>query len=68
MARTEDRAREVRLRRGAERQGLVLQKSRTRDPKALDYGTYVLRDADTRRQLSPNLSLDQVEKYLTERR
>lgn len=67
MARTEDRAREVRLRRGAERQGLVLHKSRTRDPKALDYGTYVLRDADTRRQLSSNLSLDQVEKFLTER-
>jgi hypothetical protein len=31
-----------RLRRAAERQGLTLSKSRRRDPRATDYGTYQL--------------------------
>lgn len=35
---------ENRLRRAAERQGLQLQKSRSRDPRAVDYGTYQLVD------------------------
>ncbi len=33
---------ENRLRNGAARQGLRLEKSRRRDPYALDYGTYAL--------------------------
>ncbi len=33
---------ENRLRRAAERQGLRLEKSRARDPRALTYGTYWL--------------------------
>jgi hypothetical protein len=35
---------ENRLRRAAERQGLRLEKSRLRDPRALGYGTYQLTD------------------------
>ena len=38
---------ETRLRRAAERQGLRLDKSRRRDPHALDYGTYQLVDIET---------------------
>jgi hypothetical protein len=64
MARTEDRAREVRLRRAAERQGLSLHKSRRRDKLALDYGTYMLRDGRGLDLLDGNASLDDVEEYL----
>jgi hypothetical protein len=52
MATNEDRAwkvREQRARRAAKRQGLELVKSRRRDPRALDYGGYMLVDASTRR-------------------
>jgi hypothetical protein len=35
---------ENRLRRAAERQGLRLEKSRRRDPRAIDYGRYALID------------------------
>ena len=38
---------ENRLRRAAERQGLVLRKSRRRDSRAKGYGTYSLVDATT---------------------
>jgi hypothetical protein len=38
---------ENRLRRAAARQGLRLEKSRTRDPQASDYGTYQLVDVET---------------------
>jgi hypothetical protein len=37
-----DKIREQRLRRAAERQGLSLTKSRRRDPRAVDYGGYML--------------------------
>lgn len=39
--------RENRLRRAAERQGLRLVKSRRRDPRAFDYGKYMLVDVQT---------------------
>lgn len=38
----DEKVRENRLRRMAERQGLMLVKSRRRDPRALDYGLYWL--------------------------
>lgn len=41
---TTDKVRENRLRRTAKRQGLRLEKSRRRDPRALDFGTYWLVD------------------------
>jgi hypothetical protein len=61
---------ETRLRRAAHRQGLLLQKSRARDPRALTYGTYSLADASTRMQVAGDhhtgygLSLDEVAAYL----
>lgn len=54
-----DKVRENRLRRMAARQGLTLQKSRLRDPRAIGYGLYQLGDRQ-------GLTLDQVEKQLTE--
>lgn len=37
---TSEKVRENRLRRAARRQGLILVKSRTRDPRGIDYGCY----------------------------
>ena len=37
------KVKENRVRRAAQRQGMVLAKSRARDPRALGYGTYQLR-------------------------
>lgn len=73
-----DKVRENRLRRMAERQGLRLEKSRRRDPRALDYGTYALvqgsRDGNWRsRELVAGdhntgygMTLDEVEQQLSE--
>jgi hypothetical protein len=38
---------EARLRRAAKRQGMIMRKSRTRDPRAIDYGTYRLLDENS---------------------
>ena len=63
---------ENRIRRMASRQGLELRKSYRRDPRALDYGMYVLVDpetntivfgADTGRY---DQTLEQIEAYLTD--
>lgn len=66
---TAQKVRENRLRRMAARQGLRLEKSRRRDPRALDYGTYRLRDEATQTAVvvsdRPTLTLDDVERYLT---
>lgn len=40
-----DKVRENRLRRMAERQGFTLTKSKARDPKALTFGKFALKDA-----------------------
>jgi hypothetical protein len=59
----------------AQRQGLVLHKSRTRDPRATDYGKYWLVDARTRFVVfgepagewrGNRADLDDIEHYLTE--
>ncbi len=66
---SEAKVRENRLRRSAERQGLKLQKSRRRDPRALDYGTYWLVDIMTNSVTvggSNGASLEEVESALTE--
>jgi hypothetical protein len=64
-----EKVREDRLRRMAERQGLTLQKSRRRDPRATDYGLYRLLDAKTGAPASVGdtfrLSLDEIEETLT---
>jgi len=68
----EDKIRENRLRRAAQRQGLMLAKSRRRDPRATDYGTYMLLDAQTNTvvalgmQSGYGLSLDEIETALNE--
>lgn len=67
---TEEKIRENRLRRMAERQGLVLSRSRRRDPRALDFGTYMLLNAKTSAVVAQGsesgygLSLDDVEQQL----
>ena len=42
MATNEERTRENRARRVAERRGYRLEKTRRRDPQAIDYGTFYL--------------------------
>ena len=69
-----DRVRENRLRRAARRQGYVLHRSRTRDPRALDYGSYWLVDTAGARGVvlgripgdwhSDAADLDDIERYL----
>jgi hypothetical protein len=66
----DEKVRENRLRRRAERQGCRLLKSRRRDPYAVDYGTYMLVDAETNSVVALGLergyglSLDDVEAQL----
>lgn len=69
---TDDKTRETRLRRMADRQGVRLVKSRRRDPRAIDYGGYMLVDLQTNTIVAgtetlgrPHWSLDDVERYLT---
>lgn len=47
MTPTEFKTYENRVRRAAQRQGLRLEKSRARDPRAAGYGTYMLVSIDT---------------------
>ena len=68
---TAEKVRENRLRRMAKRQRLALVKSRRRDPRAWDYGTYGLIDP-TRSTLVVDagqsgygLHLDEIEAILT---
>jgi len=66
----EDKVRENRLRRAAQRQSLTLVKSRRRDERATDYGTYMLLDTQTSGvvasglQSGYGLTLDEVETAL----
>jgi hypothetical protein len=59
----EEKVRENRLRRMAERQGYKLEKSRRRDPRATDYGLYRLVPAKGKPRDFP--SVDAVEEFLT---
>jgi hypothetical protein len=68
MLELSEKVRERRLRRMAERQGLVLKKSRRRTPRAWDYGAYWLVDADRKSLVFPDehgASLKDIESYLT---
>ncbi len=65
----DDKTREVNLRRAARRQGLVLEKSRRRDPRAIGFGTWRLLDERTRTQRFPLdgpgvKTLDEIDAYL----
>lgn len=63
-----EKVRENRLRRVAARRGLILQKSRRRDPQALDYGAYWLIDAESNRLIFGDqwgTDLDGIEEFLS---
>jgi hypothetical protein len=61
----EEKVRENRLRRMAERQGLALLKSRRRDPRAIDYDCWAIVDSESRvTRGRPILSLGEVEAAL----
>jgi hypothetical protein len=68
---TTEKSREARLRRMAARQGLILHKSRRRDPNAIGYGGYMLVNAEMNAVVHGELdsfnalSLDDVEAWLT---
>jgi hypothetical protein len=64
MATNEERTRENRARRVAERRGYRLEKTRRRDPQAIDYGTFYLISLATGRQAFASTSLDEVEAFL----
>lgn len=65
-----DKVKENRLRRIAERRGMRLEKSRRRDPKAIDYGGYMLIDTAANAVVvgaspySYSASLEDIENYL----
>ena len=68
----ETKVKENKLRRAADRQGLRLSKSRSRDPRALDFGRYALIDVQTGGTVHPMLAdrwahaltLEEVEEWL----
>ena len=64
----DEKVRENRLRRMADRQGLRLQKSRRRDPRAIDYGRYWLTDPYNSNALVAGgdwgATLDEIAEYL----
>jgi hypothetical protein len=62
MTTGQDKIYENRLRRMAGRQGLVLSKSRTRDPLALTYGCWYIHQG--RRELAQFKGLADVEHWL----
>lgn len=73
MTNQTEKIRENRLRRMAERQGVALVKSRRRDPRAIDYGGWMIVDPSTNAVVAgtgavgrPSMSLDDVERWLTE--
>jgi hypothetical protein len=56
--------REQRARRALSRQGFRLAKTRRRDTRAVDYGTYAILPASGRRSVAERLSLDRVERWI----
>jgi hypothetical protein len=68
----EEKVMENRLRRVADRRGLKLVKSRSRDVNAVDYGRYALIDVVTSGAVNPAIAdrwicswtIDQVQDYL----
>ena len=70
----EAKVKENRIRRVADRRGLRLIKSRSRDQNAMDYGMYALIDIQTNGAVNPSIAgrwvcswtLEEVEDYLSE--
>ena len=73
MTDTPEKAKEVRLRRTAQRQGLTVARSRSRNPMAPDYGYYAIADMNTNAweagisSTGHSMTLDDVEKWLADR-
>ena len=68
MSGSSEKVRENKMRRIAKRQGMMLKKSRRRDRRAWDYGSYWLVDADRNALVFPDehgASLEDIESYLT---
>jgi hypothetical protein len=61
---TSEKVRENRLRRAAQRQGLELRKSPRRDPRALDYGTWLVVNTRSVGHPVELANIDAVETYL----
>ena len=64
---TREKGRENRLRRMADRQGLMLRKSRRRDTRAIDYGSWQIVDIRTSVLVAGGqfgMSLEEVEEWL----
>ena len=61
----DEKVRENRARRAAERQGLRLTRSRRRDVRALDYGKYWLYRGDEAVTPAEGVGIDEIEAYLT---
>ncbi len=59
----EDKARENRARRAAERQGFTVWKARTRDPLAVNYGWH---DRRRRREVAHLRDLESLERWLAD--
>lgn len=65
-----DRTTEARIRRTLARRGWALEKSRRRDPQAVDFGLYRIMDPRTNTakagasQAAFEMTLDDVERYL----
>ena len=74
MATRAQKVQENRLRRVASRRGLRIEKSRRRDPDALDYGLFAIFDIESRGTIHPHgpqsspyaLDLDDVREWLEE--
>jgi len=66
-----EKVRENRLRRMAGRQGMRLEKSRRRDPRAVDFGGYMLVDIRLNAVICGSgafpysADMDEIEQYLT---
>ncbi len=69
---TDEKVHENRVRRMAERQGLKVEKSRRRDPRAYDFGTYQLVDPNNNTIVAGNhqtgygMTIEEVEAALLE--
>lgn len=61
----EEKARDIRLRAKAERQGMTVTRSRRRDPDAVGYGKYFIHGSDGQLlTLASGITLDEVEAFL----
>lgn len=59
-----EKTRENRLRASAERQGYRLRKTRRRDPRAIDYGTWAILEPFSNSIVGERMTLDAVEAWL----